>query len=82
MNGEWTSVKEQLPEIGKLCLLVQSYPSDYIVTSKAKPLPACFICIGGLRSDGKFINVDRQFSDGLNYVSHFMPLPNLPEENK
>ena len=79
MNDKWISVKDQVPQQGIVCLLYQTYPPGSMFNCRADPLPRCFIKIGGIRYDGKFILYEDQYSyNGLNHVTHWMPLPTSP----
>ena len=78
---DWISVKDKEPPKGKIYLLYQTYPPETMFNCRANPLnDRCFIHIGGLRYDGKFISYyDQRSSEGLKYISHWMPLPKPPE---
>ena len=77
----WIKCSERMPEIGKLCLLKQTYPPTAMFNCRANPLPRNFIYVGGLKYDGKFISYEDQYSEvGLKYVSHWMPLPEPPND--
>lgn len=76
----WISIKIELPKVGEICLLYQTYPPGTAFHCRADPLPRNFIYIGGLRYDGKFIADSDQYSkDGLLHISHWMPAPIKPE---
>jgi hypothetical protein len=79
--SEWISVKENLPPIGKVCLLYQTYPKGTMFNLRADPLSRNFIIIGGLRYNGKFISYEDQYSEkGLEHITHWMPLPEAPKD--
>ncbi len=78
---KWISVKDRLPEIGMVCLLYITYPKDTMFNCLANPLNRDFHRVGGLRYDGKFISYEDHYSEnGIEYVSHWMPLPELPHQ--
>jgi hypothetical protein len=79
---KWISVEDQLPQQQTLCLLYITYPPETFFHCRADPLPRNFTVIGGLRYDGIFISYNDQYSEcGIPYVTHWMPLPEPPNDN-
>lgn len=78
MSG-WISVKDEMPPVGRVVLLHQTYPPNTAFNCRADPLIRNFNKVGGLRYDGKFISSEDQYlEEGLKYISHWMQLPNPP----
>ena len=78
---EWISVEDQLPEIGHVCILYQTYPKTTMFNCRANPLRRNFTIIGGLRYNGKFIAYHDQYNNnGLEHITHWMPLPDPPKD--
>ena len=75
----WINVKKNLPKIGECCLLYQSYPPHTAFNCLATPLKRQFCLIGGLRWDGKFCSHTEQHLE-IKHISHWMPLPEPPED--
>lgn len=76
---QWIKCSERMPKIGELCFLYQTWPPSTVFSMLACPLPRCFMKIGGLNASGVFILYEDQFScTGLQYVTHWMPLPEVP----
>lgn len=77
----WIKVEDELPEIGKTCLLLQTYPKETMFNCRADPLSRCFMRIGGLQYEGKFISYEDQHSNrNIKHVSHWMHLPEAPKD--
>ena len=80
--SEWISVKEKLPEIGKACILLMTYPKETMFNCRADPIVRCFMRVGGLTYRDIFVSYEDQYNfEGLKHVSHWMPLPKPPEHN-
>jgi hypothetical protein len=77
---KWIKVSDQMPPKGKVVLLYQSWPPDTMFNCRADPLPRNFTRLGGLRYDGLFIDYQNQYGEPLKYISHWMPLPDKPNE--
>lgn len=81
IKSHWVKCSEQMPSIGKICLLYQTYPEGTMFNCLAHPLPRCFIHIGGRRYDDVFVDYLEQYSEvGIKYVTHWMNLPDAPNE--
>lgn len=78
--SQWISVKYKRPAIGEVCLLYQTYPAATMFNCRADPLVGiCFMRIGGLIYDGRFVSYENQYIDEeLKHVSHWMSLPDPP----
>lgn len=76
---KWISVKDRLPEIGIPCLLYETYPEGAMFNLLARPLQKTFFRLGGMNWEKKFITYENQ-DCYLKYVSHWMPLPNKPND--
>lgn len=75
----WISVNDRLPSLGQVCLLYMTYPKGTMFNCRADPLTRNFCRVGGLRSDGRFVSYDDQYSEtGLAHISHWMALPSPP----
>lgn len=79
---EWISIREKMPPEGKPVLLLQTYPEGTAFHCRADPLSRCFVYVGGIRSYDKFfVSRDKQHDPkGLVYITHWMPLPEKPNE--
>ena len=78
IRPKWISVKDKLPPLGKPCLLYQTWPAITMFNLRADPLERTHISLGGINWEGKFITYENQYNDYLDYVSHWMPLPEVP----
>ena len=79
--SEWISVKDYLPQRGKVCLLYETYPKDHAFNCLATPLDRSRFKLGGIRYDDKFVSYEHQHEpDELKYISHWMELPEGPEK--
>jgi hypothetical protein len=76
----WIKIEDELPPIGKVCLLYQTYPPETMFNLRADPLVRNFTLIGGLTWNGKFVSYhDQHSAEGLKYISHWMELPEKPK---
>ena len=77
----WISCAERLPDIGKVVLLYQTFPPETMFNCRADPLQRNFTKVGGRRYRGEFVLYEDQYADAeLKHVSHWMPLPEKPNE--
>jgi len=79
---EWINIEDKMPEIGKPCLLYQTYPRGTMFNLRADPLQRTNIRMGGMNWEKKFITYENQYGENyLKYVTHWMPLPLSPTED-
>jgi hypothetical protein len=79
--SEWISVEDGLPPEGNICLLYITYPKGTMFNCRADPLNRTNINMGARLYNGIFCSVEDQMSyKELKHVTHWMPLPNQPEE--
>lgn len=76
----WIDVKDSLPEVGKVCLLYQTYPEGTMFNCRANPIERNFYFLGGLNYRKEFISNENQYGNPVEYISHWMPLPNPPKQ--
>lgn len=77
---EWINIKDRLPEEGKTVLLLQTYPKGAMFHCRADPLNRSFVYVGGIRGGDKFFvsKHNQNCPHGLNSITHWMPLPEVP----
>lgn len=74
---DWIKVEDQLPEHGQIVLTYQTFPKGISFQALAWPLIGCHWDIAEYGTYGKgFVNGKNH---NLDYVSHWMPLPDKPE---
>ena len=76
----WIKVEDRLPEKGKVVLLYRTWPPGTMFNCRADPLPRNFTLIGGLRYHNSFIEYQNQYGEALKHITHWMPLPDAPNE--
>jgi len=82
MENEWVKCSDKMPKQGEVILFYQTYPRETMFNCRADPLPRNFYHVGGLRYDGNFIDNNDQYSiEGIEFVSHWMPLTAPPKHD-
>lgn len=75
---EWIKVENQLPEHGQRVLIFQSFPKGTSFQTLAWPLIGCPWNVAEYGTYGKGFIGEKM--NNLDYVTHWMPLPNPPNE--